>query len=65
VGAQPQEKIRNMLTVGRSRHLTSGDTAVAHDKIFAQKNKELGLSITGRFPFAGSSFPLKLLYGLR
>jgi len=40
-----------MLTVGRSRHLTSGGTAVAHDKIFAQKNKELGLSITGRFPF--------------
>ena len=52
-----------MLTVGHSRHRTSvlrRRHSRAHDKIFAQKNKELGLSIRGRFLrnllFAGFSF---------
>jgi hypothetical protein len=36
VGAAP-EKIRNMLTVGHSRHLTSGGTAVVQEKLLVKK----------------------------
>jgi len=43
-GAAP-EKIRNMLTVGHSRHLTSGGKAVAKKKV-SSKNKEIGPGIT-------------------
>jgi hypothetical protein len=38
-GAAP-EKIRNRLAVGHSRHLTSGGTAVAQEKKFAQNKKQ-------------------------
>src|SRR5437016_4255268 len=37
-GAQPRKK-RNILTVGQSRHLTSGGTAVAQEKLLLKKQE--------------------------